>query len=109
MQYFFCGVDGDRLMLTKGKYSLYYRCPRYELKNRKGDEGVCMNRLSIDDQELMFSELENLDDDDEIVKGVTGQIRHLLYEIADVNEDYLLSQYALYHIIMSSCDCDEPR
>jgi hypothetical protein len=86
---FFCGVDGARFFLTKGKYSLYYRCPKYELKNREGDEVVCMNRLSIDDQELLFSELEDLDDEDKIKEGLTGQIRHLLYEIVDVNEDYI--------------------
>lgn len=86
---FFCGVDGARLMLTRGKYSMYYRCPKYELKNRVGDETVCMNRLSLDDEELLYSELEDLDDEDNIKEGISGKIRHLMYQVAEVNSSYI--------------------
>lgn len=86
---FFCGVDGARFMLTRGKYSMYYRCPKYELKNRVGDEQVCMNRLSLDDEQLLYSELEDLDDEGKIQEGVVGKVRHLMYSIDEVNESYI--------------------
>lgn len=91
-----CGVDGDMLRLCPGKYSLYYRCPRYEFKNRNRDEKVCMNRLSLSDAEIIYSVLEDMEDEGRLKAGESGRIMHLAYEIAEVNEMYI-KVYVINH------------
>lgn len=44
---YYCGTDRERLKLTKGRYSLFFRCPCCG----------CMNRISRKEEE----ELESMD------------------------------------------------
>lgn len=85
---FLCGVDGKRLELTNGKHSLYYRCPCYRRENREDDD-VCMNRISLKDQESLFNELEQLQKNNCLFYGQGGRAGHLAYEIKDAEKDYL--------------------
>lgn len=43
---YYCGIDGKRMQLSEGKYTLYWRCPKYEEQNRDPGEKSCQNRLS---------------------------------------------------------------
>ena len=84
-----CGVDGARFKLVDGKYSTYYRCPKYELVHRINDEKVCMNRLSLDDAKLIYSELEEMEEDGSLKAGNGGRIYHLQYKIAQITEHFI--------------------
>lgn len=87
---FLCGVDGARLKLVQGKYSLYYRCEKYEVANRTVEDGSpCMNRISLKDQDTLFEKLEEMQENGKLTEGESGNYMHLLYEIKKIDEDYL--------------------
>ena len=44
---FLCSKDGNRLSLTKGKYSLYYACPKKNTKSK------CNSRISLKEAEAI--------------------------------------------------------
>lgn len=84
-----CGVDGENFKLVPGKYSIYYRCPKYELVNRVENEKVCTNCISLNDAQLIYAELEMLAGKGELKVGSFGRKLHLSYEIFEVTEDYI--------------------
>ena len=55
---FYCRDCGCRLKLCPGRYSLYYRCPKYEYQFREENEKVCMNRLSLMEAEKLYQNAE---------------------------------------------------
>lgn len=87
---FVCEKDRKRLLLCKGKYSLYYRCPNYELKNRGPNENVCMNRMSIYDRNLLIDELEYLNDEEKLIVGTEGCINAIRYKVIDINNTFII-------------------
>ena len=44
---YFCSRCGSPFELTKGRYSMYYRCKNYRYENRKPEEKVCTNKISL--------------------------------------------------------------
>lgn len=96
---FLCGADGKRLHLVNGRHSLYYRCPNYERENRKPDEDVCMNRMSLLEQERMFHELEKVKDSGCLKPEKRGRVMGFVYEIYEMDERYL----SVYVINKNKC------
>lgn len=95
---FYCGLCGSRLMLQKGRHTIYYRCPKYEKEHRTNEETVCTNRISLLDANWLLDELEVLQATNELKEGKKGTINEyftfyksfdLSYEIKEINEDYL--------------------
>lgn len=86
---FFCGIDGCRFNLTSGRYSLYYRCPRYESIHRKNTEKACMNRLSPTDLEILYSIFEEYIESNSLTTGLHDNYLHLEYKVTDINEFYI--------------------
>lgn len=46
---FYCACCHRKMTLEQGKYSLYWRCPNYDSKNRKQGQKPCMNRINCKD------------------------------------------------------------
>lgn len=86
---FRCGIDGKPFKLVLGKHSLYYRCPNYELAERGAGNKVCMNRMSLKDVNMLCDELEKMQKENRLAVGEGGKRIHLLYEIEEIDEDYL--------------------
>lgn len=85
-----CGIDGKTLKLTKGRYSIYYRCPNYESSEREPGKKACMNRLSLKDAEILYAEIEKIEARGNANTGTGGTVGHLAYEIGEVNERYMV-------------------
>lgn len=83
---FLCGFDGTPLILTKGKYGLFYRCPKYFHEHRGPKDCVCTNSFSLRDQENLFAELEWLEEEGKLKNGTTGRIGAVKYEITEVSD-----------------------
>ena len=95
---FFCGLCGSRLMLQKGRHTIYYRCPKYERENREKEEKVCTNRISLLDSDYLLSELESVQMRGELKVGFKSTLKEFFtfyksfdisYEITEINEDYI--------------------
>lgn len=86
---FKCGIDGKQFSLVNGKYSLYYRCPNYEFSERGPGKKVCMNRLSLKDIDILYEELKKMKDENRLKIGEKGKRLYLMYEIEDINEDFI--------------------
>lgn len=87
---FCCGIDGKPFKLVPGKYSLYYRCPNYEFKERGPGKKPCMNRISLKDEEILLEELDKMRLEHRIKTGEGGKRLNLKYEITEVNDIYIM-------------------
>ena len=74
------------MKLTKGKYSLFYRCAHYFFENRGPNDKVCTNYLTLRDQENLYAELELMEENDTLEQGATGRVNSVKYEIAEVSD-----------------------
>lgn len=79
----YCGKCGAKLELIPGKYSLYYRCMRYDRKNRAEGEKSCPVKISLTDAELLYTELENLEFDGDLQNGVKGRVGNVNYTVRE--------------------------
>ena len=65
----YCGNDHDELVeleIENGMYQLFYACPKYKEQNRKENERVCNNRISIDDYHTMINHVSDLIEEAEL-------------------------------------------
>ena len=95
---FFCGLDGERLLLQEGRHTIYYRCPKYKKENRNENEKPCINRISLLDANFIYDELEYVQASNELKEGYKGVIKEyytfvksfdISYEIKEINEDFI--------------------
>ena len=85
---FFCGVCDQHMRLVSGKFGLFRRCPKYEFANRSAGESVCMNRMSMNDLELMYEELEDMQKKGYFNAGTSGKGKHMEYKIAEITPEF---------------------
>lgn len=86
---FRCGICGKPFKLVNGKYSLYYRCPNYELIERGAGKKPCMNRMSLKDEDILFEELRKMNDSGKLEPGNGSRKINLVYKIHEKEDDYL--------------------
>lgn len=86
---FICGVDAKRMLLCKGKYNLYYRCPRYDRRNRSPGQKACTNRMSIRERNLLLDRLWRAYENSTFAPGLRGEEGDVVYEVNELNDFYI--------------------
>lgn len=81
---FYCSRCNVRLKLVKGKYSIYYRCPKYELKHREYGDTVCTNSISIQKAYKINEILQKKYDDGDLHIGISGKVEFIKYEVVSI-------------------------
>lgn len=83
----YCGVDGERLKLVKGKYSIYYRCPKYEKDNRDEYESVCTNNISLKDKQYICSIIQEKYNQGLLRENYEHNYMHIRFRIVSINKN----------------------
>lgn len=81
---FLCGLDGETMQLTEGKYSLFYRCPCYYKENREEEQPVCNNSLSLKDAQKIQKEIEEKLEEGELKEDEWGEIPGVIYRVCEI-------------------------
>ena len=77
------------MLLCKGKYNLYYRCPRYDRRNRPPGQKACTNRMSIRERNLLLDRLWRAYENGTFVPGLRGEEGDVVYEVSELNDFYI--------------------
>lgn len=86
---YLCKYHNCTFKLVKGKYSLYYRCPKYEFQYRKPGEKVCTNSVSLKVLDQIGDEIEKLYNDGLLRVGYCGKYRNIKYKVQVVSRNYI--------------------
>lgn len=87
---FCCGTDFAPLRLTVGPYGLYYRCLRYDRKNRPETEPACLNQLSVYHAQLIEDRITALRREGKMKEGLTEDLSHYTFTVLQVRPHFIL-------------------
>lgn len=84
---FLCSKDGNRLSLTKGKYSLYYACPKKNTKSK------CNSRISLKEAETIKNEILTMYVNRQIREGTTYLIENRECTVGPISYESFIQVY----------------
>ena len=87
---FFCKDCGCQFQLVQGRFSVFYRCPKYYVENREMDEPVCNNRMTIYEAHDICSELFMQTKNGNLKKGLQWIHKNSEIEVLSIVEPYIM-------------------